>query len=133
MILNGRVMDPETKYDAVANVGIRNGRIAVITNDAITGAETIDSTDHPEKVTDNATYEKGTLPSTGIPYVVVNGTIVVEDSKVLEGVNPGQPIRFGPEKSRFQPITVENWTQEYYAAPIDFGGGVPHTERFHLD
>jgi len=33
------------------------------------------------------------LPSTGIPYVVVNGTIVVKDSKVLKGIYPGKPIR----------------------------------------
>ncbi len=32
----------------------------------------------PETVTDNATYKKGAIPSTGIPYVVVNGTIVVK-------------------------------------------------------
>ena len=35
----------------------------------------------------------GGLPSEGIPYVVVNGTIVVRDSKVLKGVFPGKPIR----------------------------------------
>jgi hypothetical protein len=79
----------------------------------------------PETVTDKATYEKGTLPSEGIPYVIVNGTIVVKDSKVLEGVNPGQPIRFEREKSRFEPITLESWGHTFYAAPIDFGGGVP--------
>ena len=45
-ILNGRVMDPETKYDAVANVGIKDGTIAVITKDKITGQETIDATGH---------------------------------------------------------------------------------------
>jgi hypothetical protein len=79
----------------------------------------------PETVTDKATYAKGTLPSEGIPYVVVNGTIVVKDSQVLKDVNPGQPIRFEPEKSRFEPITIENWAQTFYAAPMDFGGGVP--------
>jgi N-acyl-D-glutamate deacylase len=79
----------------------------------------------PETVTDKATYEKGTLPSAGIPYVVVNGTVVVEDSKVLKGVNPGQPIRYEPEKSHFEPITIENWAKTFYAAPMDFGGGVP--------
>ncbi|PQP33323.1 hydrolase, partial [Desulfobacteraceae bacterium SEEP-SAG9] len=47
----------------------------------------------PENVTDNATYKNGMVPSTGIPYVIVNGTIVVKNSKVLKGVNPGQPIR----------------------------------------
>jgi N-acyl-D-aspartate/D-glutamate deacylase len=49
----------------------------------------------PETVSDNADYAQGkhSLPSTGIPYVVVNGTIVVKDSKVLKGVYPGRPIR----------------------------------------
>ncbi len=47
----------------------------------------------PATVKQNATPQDGGLPSTGIPYVVVMGTIVVEDSKVLEGVFPGQPIR----------------------------------------
>ena len=43
VINNGRVMDPETKYDAVANVGIKDGRIAIITKDKIKGKETIDA------------------------------------------------------------------------------------------
>ena len=47
----------------------------------------------PDTVTDNATDAQAGLPSTGIPYVLVNGTLVVEDSKVLPGVYPGQPIR----------------------------------------
>ena len=49
----------------------------------------------PATVTDNAGSDEGknSLPSTGIPYVIVNGTIVVKDSKVLKGVYPGQPIR----------------------------------------
>ncbi len=47
----------------------------------------------PETVTDNSTMEDGGLPSTGIPYVVVNGTVVVKDSKVLKGVYPGKAIR----------------------------------------
>ncbi len=47
----------------------------------------------PATVKDNSTPQMGGLPSTGIPYVVVNGTIVVKESKVLEGVYPGRPIR----------------------------------------
>lgn len=46
----------------------------------------------PAKVTENSTMEKGGLPSTGIPFVLVNGTVVVEDSKVLKGVTPGKAI-----------------------------------------
>jgi len=79
----------------------------------------------PETVRDNATYAKGTLPSTGILHVLVNGVIVMKDQEPLKGVNPGQPIRFEPVKSRFEPITIENWTKTFYAAPVDFGGGVP--------
>ncbi len=83
----------------------------------------------PETITDNATYKQGTIPSTGIPYVVVNGTIVVKDSKVLKGVNPGQPIRFQPQaKGRFEPIVEANWQKTFYASPVDFGGGVPGSQ-----
>jgi hypothetical protein len=44
VINNGRVMDPETMLDATMNVGVKDGRIAKITADAITGTETIDAT-----------------------------------------------------------------------------------------
>jgi hypothetical protein len=47
----------------------------------------------PDTVTDNSTMGQGGLPTTGIPYVVVNGTVVVRDSKVLKGVYPGKPIK----------------------------------------
>ena len=47
----------------------------------------------PDTVKQNATPANGGLPSTGIPYVLVNGTTVVKDSKVLKGVFPGKPIR----------------------------------------
>lgn len=46
VILGGRVMDPETKLDAVKNVGIKDGRIAIITEDKIEGKESIDAKGH---------------------------------------------------------------------------------------
>jgi cytosine/adenosine deaminase-related metal-dependent hydrolase len=77
----------------------------------------------PKTVRDNATYAKGTLPTTGIPYVIVNGTIVVKDSTVLKDVNPGQPIRFPVEKKgRFTPLATEAWQNEFLVAPVGFGG-----------
>ena len=82
----------------------------------------------PQTVTDNSTYAKGTLPSTGILHVIVNGTIVMRDQEPLKGVNPGQPIRFEPVKSRFKPLNKEEWVKTYYASPIDFGGGVPGSQ-----
>ena len=44
VIENGRVMDPESGLDAVRNVGISDGRIEDISEDALEGRETIDAT-----------------------------------------------------------------------------------------
>ncbi|MDA0338399.1 MAG: hydrolase [Proteobacteria bacterium] len=41
VITGGRVIDPETLYDDVANVGIKDGRIATVTKEKISGRETI--------------------------------------------------------------------------------------------
>jgi hypothetical protein len=37
VILEGRVIDPETKLDAVRNVGVKDGKIAIIAKDKIRG------------------------------------------------------------------------------------------------
>jgi len=49
----------------------------------------------PATVRDNSSLDKGknALPTTGIPYVIVNGTVVVKDSKVQKGVYAGKPVR----------------------------------------
>ena len=44
VIANGRVIDPESKLDAVRSVGIRAGRIEAIADGPLTGARTIDAT-----------------------------------------------------------------------------------------
>ncbi|MDB4410019.1 hydrolase [Gammaproteobacteria bacterium] len=83
----------------------------------------------PETVTDNATYEKGTLPSTGIPFVLVNGIVVMKESEPLKAFNAGQPIRFEPQKEgRFKLLSIDSWTQQFYTPPVDFGGGVPGSQ-----
>ncbi|HVH67187.1 MAG TPA: amidohydrolase family protein [Gemmatimonadales bacterium] len=43
VILGGHVMDPASGLDAVRNVGLKDGRIAVMTTDAIVGRDTIDA------------------------------------------------------------------------------------------
>ncbi len=66
----------------------------------------------PKTVTEHASYKAGSngLASTGIPYVLVHGTLVVKDSKVLPDVFPGQPIRFPPEKKgRHVDATRKAW------------------------
>jgi len=146
VINNGRVMDPETMLDSVANVGISDGRIQVITQERITGRETInarglvvapgfiDTHFHSvdvfatkmslrDGVTTGMDLEQGSarvgprgeqgLPSTGMPNVIINGTIVVKDNEVLP-VRPGQPIRFPVEaEGRFVAANITEWLDEY--------------------
>lgn len=47
----------------------------------------------PAAVIDRATYDKPNLPSEGIPFVLVGGTLVVDRSKLVDGVFPGQGLR----------------------------------------
>ena len=46
----------------------------------------------PATVIDHATYEDGTIPSAGIPYVVVGGEVVVDGGKIT-AARPGRAIR----------------------------------------
>jgi dihydroorotase len=43
VILGGRVMDPASNLDEVRNIGLQDGRIAVITTEVIVGRDTIDA------------------------------------------------------------------------------------------
>ncbi len=43
VILGGRVIDPASNLDAVRNIGLQGGRIAVITTRALSGRDTIDA------------------------------------------------------------------------------------------
>ena len=65
----------------------------------------------PDRVTDNADFEAGAngRPTTGIPYVLVNGRFVVDDSEVKK-IMAGQAIRYPPENTgRFVPVTEEQY------------------------
>ena len=71
----------EQRVPAMANKGrIRTGADADLT---IFDAAT---------VTDRSTYEDATIPSAGIPWVIVGGTVVV-DGGVVADVRPGRAIR----------------------------------------
>jgi N-acyl-D-aspartate/D-glutamate deacylase len=52
VILGGRVMDPETMFDAVRNVGIKDGKIVTITKDGITEKETVDADERYQLIND---------------------------------------------------------------------------------
>ena len=47
----------------------------------------------PERVIDKATYDDPLQPSEGIPFVFVNGVLVVKDSQLVPGVLPGRAAR----------------------------------------
>ena len=55
--------------------------------------------------------------------MLVHGTIVVSDSKVLKDVNPGQAIRYPVEEvGRFEPSNKQQWLRTF---TIDTGGARP--------
>jgi N-acyl-D-aspartate/D-glutamate deacylase len=45
------------------------------------------------QVLDAATFRQPAQPSQGIPYVLVGGTVVVNEGKLVEGVYPGKAVR----------------------------------------
>jgi N-acyl-D-aspartate/D-glutamate deacylase len=47
----------------------------------------------PERVMDRATFENPAQYSEGIPFVLVNGVVVVRDGELVEGVTPGRGLR----------------------------------------
>lgn len=51
----------------------------------------------PATITDRSTFEKPTQPSEGMHYVLVGGTLVVDDGKLVPNVFPGEAI-LGPGK-----------------------------------
>jgi N-acyl-D-aspartate/D-glutamate deacylase len=47
----------------------------------------------PLTVTDRSTYQAPVEPSTGMKYVVVNGTVIIDHGALVAGVHPGRAIR----------------------------------------
>jgi dihydroorotase len=64
----------------------KKGRIAV-------GADADITVFDPKTVAEGARYLDAMRYSTGIPTVIVNGTVVVADGKVVDGAFPGRPIK----------------------------------------
>ena len=64
----------------------RKGRVQV-------GADADLTVFDPARVADKATYENAAQYSVGITQVMVNGTFVVRDEKLVEGVKPGRAVR----------------------------------------
>ena len=79
----------------------------------------------PETVTENSTYTKGAIPSTGFKAVIVHGEVAVRDDELLE-VFAGQPIRFQPEgRPRFEPVSEDAWNRQFSTGMPEVAPGIP--------
>src|ERR1700682_1206842 len=77
---------PAQRLEKHAPVFRDKGRIRI-------GADADITVFDPTKVLDKATYEQPQQYSEGIEFVFVNGTLVVKDGRLVEGVFPGRPAR----------------------------------------
>lgn len=85
--LRRMTIEPARRIEARAPAMANKGRLAV-------GADADITIFDPAIVRDRATYEDATIPSAGIPYVIVGGQIVV-DNGTLTTAKPGRAVR-GP-------------------------------------
>jgi N-acyl-D-aspartate/D-glutamate deacylase len=49
----------------------------------------------PKTFKDQSTFEKPNVPSVGVRYLLVNGTVVVDAGRLVEGVTPGGALTSG--------------------------------------
>ena len=77
---------PAQRLQMVAPAMKHKGRVQVGTDADITVFDTA-------RVIDRATFRDSHQPSRGIQHVLVAGTLVVRDGKLVKGVYPGQPVR----------------------------------------
>jgi len=81
VIAKGRVIDPESGLDAIRWVGINGNKIAAISSTPLTGRQVVDA--------------QGLVVDPGFIDLHAHdqGTIVVRDEKLVDGVTPGRPVR----------------------------------------
>ena len=53
----------------------------------------------PDTVIDKSTYTSSAVPPDGIPYVLVNGVVVVDEGELVPDVHPGRAIRAAQSSS----------------------------------
>lgn len=102
VIVNGRVIDPESGLDAVRAVGVRSGKIAAISNGSLTGRETIDAAGlvvapgfidlHSHQQTDE-TYRCQVLDGVTTAFELEVGTADVD--AWYHNREPGRAINYG--------------------------------------
>jgi dihydroorotase len=83
--LRKMTIEPARRLEARVPAMAAKGRIKV-------GADADLTVFDPATVIDKSTYEDATIPSAGIPYVIVRGQVVVDGGQVT-AARPGQAIR----------------------------------------
>jgi N-acyl-D-aspartate/D-glutamate deacylase len=76
---------PAQRLEAATQAAHRKGRLQV-------GADADIVVFDPARFADRATYTRSELPSVGAQYVLVAGTVVMDNGHIVDGVAPGRPI-----------------------------------------
>lgn len=107
VILNGRVIDPESELDAIRNIGIRDGSVRLITEKEISGRNSIDA--------------KGLVVAPGFIDMHQHGQDHENYSyKVMDGVTTALELEMGT-------ADIDNWYREREGrALINHGVSVGH-------
>jgi dihydroorotase len=79
---------PAKRLEQVSPAMKHKGRVQV-------GADADLTLFDPDKVVDRATYSHPTVPSAGIPYVIVGGTPVVDGGEIVKAAFPGKGVTSG--------------------------------------
>src|SRR5438067_347622 len=102
VILSGRVMDPASRLDAVRNIGLTGGRIAVITTHAIRGRDTVDARGLVVAPGFIDLHAHGQTPETYRFYSLDGVTTALELELGTSDVagwyrerSPGEPVNYG--------------------------------------
>src|ERR1700686_1197185 len=86
MALRKMTLMPAQRLEKRAPVFKNKGRIRV-------GADADLTIFDPERIIDKATYDEPLQYSEGIPFVLVNGVVVLKDGQLVPGVLPGRAAR----------------------------------------
>ncbi len=106
VVIAGRVLDPETGLDAQRNIGIKNGKIVIVTTSTISGTQTIDAT--------------GLVVSPGFIDMHAHGqTIPAARMQAMDGVTTGLELEAGvlPVSAYYDDMAQEG-------RPINYGASV---------
>ena len=76
---------PAKRLEGIAPMMKRKGRIQI-------GMDADITIFNPDTIIDKATFEKGPVFSEGVEYVLVNGTVALEDGETVKNVFPGRAI-----------------------------------------